>query len=212
MTVSVWSKVGVAAQNALASPLTITAITQANPGVATSAGHGLSNGDVLLLDVSGMTQLRNRVVRVANVSTDTFELEGINTTSFDAFVSGTAREITFGAVAATFQDVNASGGEVNPIDVSTIHEDDDREIPGSRTPLAYEFGSLWDPADPCLLELKLASDTKSTRAIRITFANGSRIFFAAYPSVSLAPAGSRGGAVTTPVSFRLAGLITAYQS
>lgn len=210
MTVSVWSNVRVAAQSVIGSPLTITAITLANPAVASSTAHGLSNGDIIKLDVVGMTQLRNRIVRVAGVTTDTFQLEGIDSTGFDAFISGTAREVTLGAVAATFQDVNASGGEVQPIDISTIHEDEDRELPGNRSALVYEFGSLWDPADPCLLELRAASDTKTTRAVEVRFANGRRVFFDCYPAASLAPTGSRGGPATTPVSFRLAGLVTFY--
>jgi hypothetical protein len=86
-----WSNVAIAMQSALAAAKTITAITKANPGVATSPAHGYSAGTYLLLTVAGMFQLDQRVVRVASPATDTFQLEGIDTTNFDTFVcpSGT---------------------------------------------------------------------------------------------------------------------------
>jgi hypothetical protein len=67
----------------------ITAITKANPGVVTAAGHGFSNGDkVLLSSIGGMTELNNRIVTVANKTTDTFEISGVNTSSYGTYTSG----------------------------------------------------------------------------------------------------------------------------
>ena len=67
----------------------ITAITAANPAVVTAAGHGLSNGDrVFIGSVAGMTELNNREFTVANKTTDTFELSGIDSTNFTAYTSG----------------------------------------------------------------------------------------------------------------------------
>ena len=78
----------------------ITAITKANPGVVTSAGHGLSNGDeIFISSVGGMTELNTRNYRLANVTTDTFTLTdlfgaAIDTTNFTTYTSGgTAEEI-----------------------------------------------------------------------------------------------------------------------
>jgi hypothetical protein len=74
----------------------ITAITQANPGVVTAAGHGYSNGDLVFLsDIVGMTQLNQRYATVANVTTNTYTLVDmygvpINTSSYGAYVSGGA--------------------------------------------------------------------------------------------------------------------------
>jgi hypothetical protein len=76
------------------SPKTITGITQANPGVLTSASHGFSNGDeVYVSGVGGMTELNGRNYLVANATTNTFTLtdlfgNDIDTTSFTAFTSG----------------------------------------------------------------------------------------------------------------------------
>ncbi|MGH7785089.1 MAG: hypothetical protein ACREO5_14775, partial [Candidatus Binatia bacterium] len=70
--------------------ITVTAITLANPGVASATAHGLSNGAVVKFSVSaGMVQLDGQAARVANVAADTFELEGLDTSSYDAWTSGT---------------------------------------------------------------------------------------------------------------------------
>jgi hypothetical protein len=73
---------------------TITAITKANPGVVTSATHGFANGDTVVISgVVGMTQVNGKRFKVANVATNTFELQDIdgnnvNTSSYTTYVSG----------------------------------------------------------------------------------------------------------------------------
>lgn len=210
--VNVWSKVGVTVQTALAAAKTITAITKADPGVVTSTAHGYVDGDIVLLKLSGMIEANHMVVRVDNKTTDTFEMEGIDTTLFNTFVSGTAEKLTFGAAAATFTDVSPSGGEAKSIDITTIHDDTDREIPGNLSAISYSMGSLWVPDDAALVELKAAGAVKGERCLELEFATGAKVYFNSYPSASLAPGGSKGEAVTTPISFKLRGPITAYAS
>lgn len=78
----------------------ITGITQANPGVVTSASHGYSNGDIVYIDsVGGMTELNGRNYIIAGATTNTFTLQDlfgadIDTTGFTTYTSGgTATEI-----------------------------------------------------------------------------------------------------------------------
>tara|TARA_Y100001937_G_scaffold19814_1_gene27415 strand:+ start:7344 stop:9332 length:1989 start_codon:yes stop_codon:yes gene_type:complete len=73
---------------------TITGITQANPGVVTASSHGFSNGDdVIISGVVGMTQVNGITFKVANKTTNTFELQNydgtnINTSAYTAYASG----------------------------------------------------------------------------------------------------------------------------
>lgn len=71
---------------------TITAATQANPCVITAVAHGFLNGDtVTITGVTGMTQLNGNSYVVANQTVDTFELQGIDSTGYGAYVAaGTA--------------------------------------------------------------------------------------------------------------------------
>jgi len=71
----------------------ISGISQANPGVVTSNGHGYANGDfVNISGVVGMTEVNNKTFKVANKATNTFQLTDIdgtnvNTTNFTAYGS-----------------------------------------------------------------------------------------------------------------------------
>lgn len=82
---------------------TITGITQANPGVVTSASHGYANGTILYLSgIVGMTQLNGRWVKVASATTNTYaitDLDGnnINTTGFTAYTSGGVSDTNYTA-------------------------------------------------------------------------------------------------------------------
>ncbi len=207
--INTWTKVGVAVQTALAAAVNITAISKASQGVATAA-NTYAAGDVVLLTVAGMTELNSRVVRVSAPSAGSFTLEGVDTTLFGTFASGTAQKITFGAAAATFQDVTGSGGEAASTDITTIHDDTTKEIPGVKSAASYSFTSLWDPSDPALVELKKADDNKGTRAIVLSFASSAKVFFNCYPSCPLFPVGSAGAPVTSPVTFKVNGAFTAY--
>lgn len=73
----------------------ITGISNANPGVVTSAAHGYSNGDwVFLTGIGGMTALNGQTFKVANAAANTFTLQStitgadINTTLFGVYTSG----------------------------------------------------------------------------------------------------------------------------
>jgi len=87
---------------------TVTGVTKANPAVVTSAAHGYSNGDHVYFTVTGMTELNNRRFTVANVTANTFELSGINSTSFGTFTAGTVQkvyEVTMPYLEAQLPDV-----------------------------------------------------------------------------------------------------------
>ena len=79
---------------------TISGATQANPCVVTATSHGYSNGDFVLIQaVVGMTELNGRRYKVANKTTNTFELQdedgtNINSSAFTAYSSaGTASRV-----------------------------------------------------------------------------------------------------------------------
>lgn len=80
----------------LDSPLTITAITKANPGVVASTAHGLSDGDfVKITGVKGMTEVNNVYgndyikYKVANKTANTFELNDADDNNVDTSTWGT---------------------------------------------------------------------------------------------------------------------------
>ena len=88
-----WTLAATAFGTSMPTPVTksatITGITKANPAVVTAVAHGLADGDgVLISDVSGMTQINNKVLIVANGTTDTFELEDYDASGHSTYTSG----------------------------------------------------------------------------------------------------------------------------
>ena len=212
-TVRKWSNVAVAMQSALGAAKTITGITKANPGVVTSTAHGLANGTYVLLTIQGMHQLNGRVARVANQAANTFELEGIDTTAFDTFSSGTAEAITFGTSITTATGVNASGGDFDFQDTTTIHTNVKTQIPGAANPATFSFENIWDVSDAGLLAMKSASDSQAQRAFRFTFGSGGQIMvFNGYVGATLLPTGAAQDVVKTQAVITAFGSPTYYAS
>ncbi|MDP3459245.1 MAG: ubiquitin-activating E1 FCCH domain-containing protein [Hyphomonas sp.] len=67
----------------------ITGASKTSPVTVTSSSHGFSNGDrVWISGVSGMTQLNNKVYTVSSANTNSFNLLGVNGTSYSTYSSG----------------------------------------------------------------------------------------------------------------------------
>ena len=207
-----WSNVAVAMQSALGADITITAISKASEGVVT-ATNTLSNGDFITLTIQGMYQLNDRVARVKAVSGSGFTLEGVDTTLFDTFSSGTAHKITFGTSITTATNITSSGGDFDFIDTTTIHGNSKSQIPGLPNPANFSFDNIWDVSDAGLLAIKLASDGQAKRAFKFTFGTGGQIMaFNGYVGGNLLPAGQAQGLVTTQTVITMNGSPTYYAS
>src|SRR5881394_181794 len=77
---------------------TVTAATNANPGVFTSNAHGFANGDQLNFNFLGMTQVNGKDYFAAAVTANTFQVVdwnglSLNTAGFGVFVSGTVARV-----------------------------------------------------------------------------------------------------------------------
>lgn len=73
----------------LDSPITITNATQADPVVITAASHGLSTDDYVdISDIVGMTDLNGNQYQITRIDANSFSLNNIDGTGFDAYESG----------------------------------------------------------------------------------------------------------------------------
>lgn len=212
------SNVAVAMQSALGAEKVITAVTKADPGVFTSAAHGFANGTYIALAMQGMYQFDGRVFRVLAVAADTFQLEdvdgtGVDTTGLDDFASGTARAITFGTSITSATSMDASGGDFDFIDTTTIHSNVKSQIPGSANPITKSFNNIWDVSDAGQIAMKNASDRQEQRAFRFTYGVGGTIeVFLGYVGFTGAPTGAAQDKITTPATVTAFGTPTYYAS
>lgn len=214
MAVQLWSNVQVAIESARAAAQTISGISKANPGVVTYTGTDPANGDYVALSVQGMWQLDNRIVRVANVNagSNTFEIEGVNTTDYDTFSSGSFEPVTFGTSLSVVTGINVSGGDFQMIDVTTIHDNIQQQIPGVASPVTISMEAIWDPSDAGLLALKAASDAKDVLGVKVTFSNGYKWVSNGYIGCTLSPTGQAQAKVSTPITITAYGRPSAYST
>lgn len=126
----------------------ITGITAADPPVVTSAGHGLSNGDVVYIDnVAGTVEVNQSLYIVANKATDTFELYGVKGATWTAYTSGgTFDPGTFSEFCEVTSGPNRTGGSKTETPATTVcstEEEFEVGIGGQGTmAIAYNYAPL----------------------------------------------------------------------
>jgi hypothetical protein len=124
--------------------------------------------------------------------------------------SGSVEELTFGTALTVASNVSVSGGDFQFIDVTTIHDTIQKQIPGNASPTTFSLDCQWQPDDAGLIALKAASDSKAQKGIRITFANGYKYLVTGYVGATLSPTGSAQQVVSTPVVVTAFGRPTTY--
>lgn len=114
-----------AVQTGLGADKSVTNITNADPGVVTSAGHGQAAGDVAkfaLLD--GITPLNGNLYVVDNPDTNSFELSGTDTTDSGTFEAGSPPDGKFNPVTFSpfceLTGLNQDDAGAATIEVTTI--------------------------------------------------------------------------------------------
>ncbi|MBX3479288.1 MAG: pilus assembly protein TadG [Caulobacter sp.] len=80
---------------AVGSSKGISGATKAYPTTITANGHGFNNGDYVWIDgVKGMTQLNGKAYIVANKTTNTFQLTGVDSRYYSSYQSGSNDKVT----------------------------------------------------------------------------------------------------------------------
>lgn len=199
-------------QATLDTAKTITAITKANPGVATSASHGYANGDTVVLAIDGMVELNGVACRVANVAANTFELEGIDTTSFGTFSSGTAKEVLTWDTFASLQNIELPNQEVAKIDVTTLHDTQRQETLGLPGAVSGTMSGLFAPTEVAVTNMRNATRASSPRAFRITFETQQKAIFNADVSAGQGFSIQQNAAATASYSLTIKRFVNFYAS
>lgn len=103
-----------------ATAKTVTAVTLGSPGVATSAAHAMANGTVgyWLPTGGGMPQLDGQATRVYNQSTNSFDLQGLNTSAFSAWATGTYVPVATWGTLSEMTNYTIGGGTADQLDDS----------------------------------------------------------------------------------------------
>lgn len=105
----------------LGTPVAVSAVTQASPGVATSTAHGIADATVgFFSGVGGMVQLEGQAVRVDSPTTNAFNLQGLNTTSFPAYTGGNFTPVSAWSTLSEATSYAIGGGEAEKLNATTL--------------------------------------------------------------------------------------------
>ncbi len=196
----------VAIASGYGSPVTVSAISNANPGVATAAAHGFVDGDYVEV-TSGWSRLTDKVVRVDNATTGAFDLEGIDTTSTSIYPpgggAGSARKISGFTQLAQIVGSTSSGGEQQFLTYQFLESDAEKRIPTFKSAAGITFNIADDPSLPGYQLAKQANDDRLPRAVRITLSNGAVLLYNAYISLSTIPSLTVNELMTVEVTLSL---------
>lgn len=200
---------------ALTSPKPVTIISNAKPAVATSAAHGFDDGDVLVVG-SGWTRLNDKIVRVADSDTDTFALEGIDSTKTTVYTPGsgvgTVRAVDGWAQISQITDNNSSGGEQQFTTFGFLEESDDRQLPTTKSPITLSITVADDDELPYVAIVEEADEDRAPRPLRLTLPNGAVIYYNAYVSITPTPTLGRNNVMTRTITLSLASRPTRYKA
>jgi Phage tail tube protein, TTP len=176
-------KVEIAATYAAAK--TVTAVTLASPGVATSAAHGMANDTVgYFSSVAGMVQLEDQACRVKNQSTNTFELQGLNTSGYSVFTAGDFIPVATWATLGEATSYSIGGGASEKLDVTTLLDIVRKEEAGLLPVSNVSINVVaQDTPSAAQLLLETAIQTQGKVVVRITLGNGAVRVFRAEPSI-----------------------------
>lgn len=167
------------------SAKTVTAVTLASPGVATSTAHGLANDTVgYWSGVTGMAQLDGQATRVKNQTTNTFELQGLDTSNFSAFTAGTFVPVATWATLSEATSYEIGGGAAEKLDVTTLLDITKQEEQGLLPVSNVSLNVIAQETPGSAMQLlESAVQTSGYVVARITLPRGAVRIFRAQPSL-----------------------------
>lgn len=174
----------------LATAVNITAITNANPAVATAAAHGYSNNDELLL-TSGWEDANNTIFRAGSVATNTFNVTGLNSTNTSFYPAGggtgTARRLSGWQSILQVLSVTSQGGDARFTQIQPLSARNAFQVPTGFNPSSFTMTLGYDPSIASFQTLIDLSRILAPLAMRITLSGNGAIYFYGYISISEVP-------------------------
>lgn len=192
-----------------------TAISNAMPAVVTATGHGLSNGEVVVIE-SAWARLNGRAALVSNATSEAFSLQAIDTSSLKSYPAGagvgSVRPARRWLQISQVTDPSASGGEQQFVTYGFLEDDEDRQMPTTKSASSLTLPVADDPAQPFVAVVEAADEDKEPRLIRANLPRGAAIYYWAYVSITVTPTLARNNIMTRTITLSLASRPTRYNA
>lgn len=173
-----------------ATAKTITAITNANPAVATSVAHGFATGDEILI-TSGWEDATDSVYRITVLTADTFKIEGLDTSNTGFYPvgngAGTAQKVSGWTSIPQVLTISGSGGDARFTDVQLLAKRNSLRIPTGFNATSITMSLAHDPAQANYQTMVGISRNLSKVAFKQVISGGAVTYGYGYLSVSELP-------------------------
>lgn len=191
MSVSLPNGAVVAIASGYGTSKSMTALSNANPGVATlEASHGVASGEFIEV-TSGWSRLNGKIVKAGTVSTNDVPLLGMNTTSTTIYPAGAGvgsiREISAWTQVQQVLESSSTGGEQQFLEYQFLEDDAQKRIPTFKSAAGLTLSIADDPTLAGYIIAEAANDDRLPRAVRITLPSGAIILYNAYISLNKTP-------------------------
>jgi hypothetical protein len=168
----------------------ISALTNANPAVATSVAHGYTSGDEILL-TSGWEDATASVFKITVLTADTFSILGLDSSNVSFFAAGTgigtAQKISGWTSIPQVLSISASGGDARFTDVNLLSKRNSLKIPTGFNATSVTLSLAHDPAQAGYITMLGISRNLSTVAFKQVISGGALTYGYGYLSVSEMP-------------------------
>lgn len=176
--------------NTFATAKTISAITNANPAVATSTAHGYATGDEILLQ-SGWEDATDTVWRVTTIDANTFSIQGLDTTNTSFYPAGTgvgtAQKISGWTTIPQVLTISASGGDARFTDVAPLSKRNAVKIPTGFNATSVTLSLAHDASQANYITMLGISRNLSKVAFKQVISGGAVTYGYGYMNVSEMP-------------------------
>lgn len=195
-----------AISTAYGSPITVTAVSNAAPAVCTANGHGLADGDIILLS-SGWGGLDERAFVVAGATTNTFQLSGIDTSNTNVYPpglgAGTAKEVTTSVAIDQILGFEPSGGEPQYWTGQPLDRDTELQLFTKFSAQSITLTLGFDKNKPWFPVLIDASEERDVRVLALTLPDGTKILYPGTVAFNNSPSVQADNPVTATMGYSL---------
>ncbi|MDY0748504.1 phage tail tube protein [Paucibacter sp. R3-3] len=188
---------------------TIAEVTNAKPAVASCVGHGLAAKSCgYFRNVVGMVKLEGQAVRIASVTTDSFTIEGLDTTTWGDFTAGEFVPITAWSTLAEATSYQIPDGTADQLDTTTLLDDDKQTKNGQANARTVTYAVIAQQTNSeagDIVEAAAANQAYLVQRITFNETGATRIFRGqpSEPGENVAKSAVGTGSITSNVKGRI---------
>lgn len=163
---------------------TLISISKALPAVFGSTAHALTDGTIGYVSaIAGMEQILGQAVSVNNPTTDAFDAEDVDATSYGTFTTGSLIPATAWVTLSNIQSYEIGGGASEKIDVTTLIDITKQEETGLLAAQTVTLSGRSESQLDAVKAVRAAARNDGYVLVRITCSNGERRIFRGQPSM-----------------------------